>query len=148
MDGASSVLAVVSLGIQLVESCQKLRALLGDIDGAPDELKRLVETLDQFKSLLEHVNNLFELQYLIFRLPGTPTHLIKTLRGCEKKVKALERFLNTLKGPDVNQQLWHRTWASIRLVRKKEEIREIHAQLQDAKADLHHAISSNSWLLQ
>jgi hypothetical protein len=121
---------------------------LQDIHDAPKEVARLIGNLDQLHGTLDHVRQLIEQQYIILRRPGSPGFITKALENCEKQVKALESFANQARSCCNDQQKWRRTWASMKMVAKRQDLDDIQSRLRDAKMDLQFAISSNSWQLQ
>ena len=148
MDGVSSVAAVVSLAIQLVDSIQEAKTFLRDIQNAPAELVRLVKTVDQLDSILRYVKTLLEQQFLALRQPGTPTFILDALQNCAKTMKPLQRVVDEARISTNRRRRTQRAWASTKLAFKKEEIQELERQLGDAKSDLHLAITGNLWQLQ
>ena len=148
MDGVSSAFAVVSLALQLVETVHEISKFLKEIENAPTELTRLVETLDQLNSVLGYVKDLLEQQFLVLRLPGSPAFILQALKNCQGRVKTLETLVNKASMSFGHHRRVPRTWASVRFISKKEDFHELQSQLRDAKSDLQFAISSNSWQLQ
>ena len=148
MDGVSSMVAVVSLAIQLVDSVHKARAFVKDIQNASNDLVRLGETLDQLYSVLTYVRNLLEQQFLTSRLPGTPALILDALQDCERKMEPLKRFIDQSKESTNQRHRVHRALASSKLASKKEDLQQLERQLRDAKSDLQFAITGNIWQLQ
>ena len=151
MDGLSNVasaVALVSLAIELVDTVQEISKFLKNIQDAPKEVLMLIETLDQLQGTLDNVRQLIDQQFLVLRLPGSPTFITKAMGNCEKHIKALETIASTARRSFEHQHKLRRTWASIRLVAKKQDIEDIQCRLRDAKMDLQFALTSNSWQLQ
>lgn len=148
MDGVSSAFAVVSLAIQLVETGEKISKFLTSIQGAPSEIIKLGQTLDQLNCTLKQVRDLLEQQYLVLRLPGSPVFITNALENCEKRIKTLEDVIQKAKKSMENRGRVQRSWAAMRFVSKKEDIIEMQGQLRDAQAGLQIAMLSNSWQLQ
>ena len=151
MDGLSNVasaVALVSLAKQLVDTVQDFSKFLKNVQDAPKEILRLIETLDQLQGTLDDVRQLIDQQSLVLRLPGSLTLITKAMENCEKQIKALETFVSAARRSFEHQHKLQRTWASIRVVAKKHDIEDIQCRLRDAKMDLQFAVSSNSWHLQ
>ncbi len=151
MDGvssAASVITVVTLAIQLGQTVQKINSFLRNVEEAPKEVVRLIETLDQLHGTLDHVRELLEQQFLVLRLPGSPLFITRALENCEKHISELTSISNDTSRSFGHQQKVRRTWASMRFVVKKQDLKDIRCRLRDAKMDLQSAISSNSWQLQ
>ena len=151
MDGlssAASAIAIVSLAIQLVDKVQEIRKFLKNVQDAPKEVLRLLETLDQLRGTLDNVRQLIDHQFLVLRLPGSPIFITKAMENCEKQIKALETVVWKAKRSLEHQHMLRRTWSSMKVVAKKHDIEDIQCRLRDAKMDLQFALSSNSWQLQ
>ena len=151
MDGlssAASAIALVSLAIQLVDTVQEISKFLKNVQNAPKEVLRLIETLDQLQGTLDNVRHLIDQQFLVLRLPGSPAFITKAMENCVKQIKALETFASAAKRSLDHQHRLRRTWASMRVVAKQQDIEDIQCRLRDAKMDLQFALSSNSWHLQ
>ena len=151
MDGLSNVasaIAVVSLAVQLVDTIQEISKFLKNAQDAPNEVSRLLETLAQLQGTLDNVRQLIDQQFLVLRLPGSPVFITSAMENCEKHIKELETFVSTARRSFENQRMLRRTWASLRVVAKKQDIEDIQRRLRDAKMDLQFALSSNSWQLQ
>ena len=148
MEGVASAFAVVSLAIQLVETGEKISSFLASVQDAPSEVIKLAQTLDQLNSTLQQVSYLLDQQYLARRLPGSPVFITNALKNCEKRMKSLENVIQKAKTAMDHRNRVHRSWAAVRFVSKKEDIREMQSQLRDAEAGLQTAMLSNSWQLQ
>lgn len=148
MDGISSAFAVVSLAIQLVETGEKISRFLTSMQDAPSEVTKLGQILDQLNSTLKQVSYLLEQQYLVLRLPGSSVFITNALENCERRIKTLEDVIHKAKRAMGHPNRVHRSWAAMKIVPKKEIIREMQVQLRDAEAGLQTAMLSNSWQLQ
>ena len=122
MDVASGVFAVVSLSLQLAETVKKVDNFLRDVQNAPDELKRLVDTLDQFDLILVQVKTYVEQQSRINGLPGCIDVIERTLHSCESNVRKLDSYVNVFQPLFNGKGQRRKLWASIKTVVKKEEI--------------------------
>ena len=125
MDGVASAFAVVSLAIQLVETGEKISKFLTSVQDAPNEVVKMGQTLDQLNSTLKQVSSLLEQQYLTLRLPGSPIHIMNALQNCEKKIRTLDGVIQIAKTNMDHRNRLYRSWAAMKLVLKKEEIREM-----------------------
>ena len=148
LSGAASAIAIVSLAIQLVDTVQEISKFLKNVQDAPKEVLRLVETLDQLQGTLDNVRQLTDHQFLVLRLPGSPAFITKAMENCEKQIKALETVVRKARRSLEHQHMLRRTWSSMKIVAKKQDIEDIQCRLRDAKMDLQFAVSSNSWQLQ
>ena len=148
LSGAASAIALVTLAVQLVDTVQEISKFLKNAQDAPKEVLRLLETLEQLQSTLDNVRQLIDQQFLVLRLPGSPVFITKAMENCERQIKALETVVFKAKRSLGHQHLVRRTWSSIKVVAKKQDIEDIQCRLRDAKMDLQFALSSNSWQLQ
>lgn len=148
LSGAASAIAIVSLAVQLVDTVQEIRKFLKNVQDAPTEVLRLLETLDQLQGTLDNVRQLIDHQFLVLRLPGSPVFITKAMENCEKQIKALETLVCKAKRSLRHQDIVRRTWSSMKIVAKKQDIEDIQCRLRDVKMDLQFALSSNSWQLQ
>ena len=151
MDGlssAASAIAMASLAIQLADSVQKISNFLKNVQGAPKEVLKLIETLDQLQGTLDNARQLVETQFQILRLPGSPTFIIQAIENCEVQIKGLEAFASRARNSLEHQNRLRRSWTSIKVASKRQDIEDIQCRLRDAKMDLQFALSSNSWHLQ
>lgn len=98
MDVASGVIAVVSLGIQLAESVQKIRKFLRGIKEAPEELQRLIAKIDLLHDIFSYVNALIEQQRDMPSHHGLIPLFAGALRACETSVNRLESELARVQG--------------------------------------------------
>ena len=148
LSGAASAIAIVSLAVQLIDTVQEISKFLRNVQDAPIEVLRLLETLEQLHGTLYYVRQLIEHQFLVLRLPGSPVLITKAMENCEKQIKALETVVWKAKRSIGHQHMLRRTWSSMKVVAKKQDIKDIQCRLRDAKMDLQFALSSNSWQLQ
>lgn len=148
MDGVASAFAVISLAVQLVDTVQEIRDFLRSVQNAPNELIKLVETLEQLHGTLNQVKHLLKQQYSILRLPGSPVFMENALQNCSRKISTLEKVVNEAKNTLARQSRVKRTLAVMKLVSKKEDLQKMQSQLLHAEMRLQTAMLSNSWQLQ
>ena len=148
LSGAASAITIVSLAVQLVDTVREITKFLRNVQDAPKEVLRLLETLDQLQGTLDAVRQLIDHQFLVLRLPGSPVFITKAMENCEKQIKALETLVCKARKSLEHQHMLRRTWSSMKFVAKKQDIEDIQHRLRDAKTDLQFAVSSNSWQLQ
>lgn len=146
MDGMSTALAVISLTIQLVGTVQNISKFLHDVNHAPTELARLVESLDQLNSTLNQTRHLVEQQFLVLRLPGSLAYISNALKNCERKVEALNDFVKKVAKSISHQHRLQRMWSFSR-TQMKDEASVLQNQLRDATISLQCATMNNSWHL-
>ena len=143
MDVVSGAFAVLSLGIQLAESVKKANTFLKDVQKAPDELMRLVETLDQLAALLIQVDDLIEQQQRTDGLLGPSGLLQSALQSCRLSVGMLEVFVNKLQVSFDRQGRVKKVWASLKTVVKKEDTERLRGRIHENMTALQSALLIN-----
>ena len=131
-----------------METGEKISKFLTSVQDVPSEVSELSQTVDQLNSTLKQVSYLLEQQCLVLRLPGSPLFITNALENCEKRIKTLENVIRNAKTAMERKNRVHKSWAAMKFVLKKEDIRETQRQLRDAEAGLRTAMLSNSWQLQ
>jgi N-terminal domain on NACHT_NTPase and P-loop NTPases len=136
MDGlsaAASGIAVVSLAIQLVESVREMRRFLRSVSEAPEELKRLLDLLEQLELILEQVGMLIQQQgNARLEASSVMASVMRAINTCESKLAMLEGIVEVTKQASAKSSRVTKTMGSFRLACKKKDIREIEKQLYDA----------------
>ena len=137
MDGlsaAASGIAVVSLALQLVGSVREIHRFLHSRSDAPEELKRLLDLLEQLEFILEQVGKLVQTQRGNRRLEesGVLKSVIRAISTCESKLAMLEGVVEATKRVSADSSRARRTLASIKLACKKNDIREMEQKLNEA----------------
>lgn len=136
MDGlsaAASGIAVVSLAIQLVDSVREMRRFLRSISEASEELKRLIDLLEQLEMILEQVGMLVQRQHENTRLEadGVIASVSRAIKTCESKLAKLEEIVEATKNTSATSRA-AKMLGSIRLACKKKDIREMEQQVHEA----------------
>ncbi|PMD20159.1 hypothetical protein NA56DRAFT_186417 [Hyaloscypha hepaticicola] len=137
MDGlsaAASGIAVVSLALQLVSSVRDIRRFLHSMSEAPEELKRLMDLLEQLEFVLEQVGLLAKRERGNTRLEGTSmmASVLRAITTCQKKLELLEGVVKATKDVKASSNRATRALGSFKLVCKKTDIRWIEQQLNEA----------------
>ena len=148
MDGVSVVLAVLPLGIQLVNTIRKANKFLKEVQNAPEGWARLIDTLDQLESFLIAVNGLIERQEKVGSLPGSVHLMSAALQRCETTAKKLEASTDGIKTYLKSQGRGRRAWASLKTVVKKEEVEGLRKQIDEDMMYLQNALTLNTNHLQ
>ncbi len=147
MEGIASASAVVSLTVQLISTTRDIINFLREIQGSPDELRDMLESLNQTESRLDLVKCLVEEQSSCVDLPSSIASISGALNICEKKIKLVEQCVDKFKGVIDGRSQVHKKWASFKLVLRKGEIRKLHEQLKSATQCLHEALMINNNML-
>jgi hypothetical protein len=136
MDGlsaAASGIAVVSLALQLVGSVRDIRRFLHDMSEASEELKRMMDLLEQLEIILEQVGLLVQRQRGNGRLEetGVMTSVSRAIVTCEKKLTLLEGVVEATQKASANSRV-AKTLGSFKLACHKKDIRSFEQQLSEA----------------
>jgi hypothetical protein len=148
MDGlsvAASGMAVVSLAIQLIGSVQEIRRFLRNISGAPKELRRLFDLLEQLELISENIGALVERQKR-HSAPGdidVSGSVLRAMETCESKLKMLIDVLDVAKKTAIAPNKATRTLGSFKLACKKKDIEGVENQLRDAIGLLNLTMTTN-----
>jgi hypothetical protein len=137
MDGlsaAASGIAVVSLALQLVSSVREIRRFLHSILKAPEELKRLIDLLEQLELILEQVSFLVQKQQVNAGLWNTRamTSVLRAIHTCERKLEMLEAVVEATKKASTNSNRAAQKLGGFKLACRKENIRGIERQINEA----------------
>lgn len=100
---------------------------------APEELKRLIDLLEQLEIILEQVGLLVQRQRGNGRLegPGVIASVSRAIRSCEKKLALLEGVIEATKKASWNSRV-AKTLGSFKLACHRKDIRGIEQQLSEA----------------
>jgi hypothetical protein len=137
MDGlsaAASGFAVVSLAVQLVGSVRQIREFLHSISEAPEELRRLMDLLEELELILEQVGILVQRQRGNSTLweTGVLTSVLKAANSCQIKLATLEGVVEATKKAFAASSRTTRALGSFKLACKRKDLREIESQLHNA----------------
>ena len=148
MDGVSSVIALFSFSIQLVETIQKANKFLKEVQNAPEEVIKLVGTLDELEYLLIAVDGLIKRQNTMGDIPNSVEMIERALRRCRSTITTLETCVNTMKAYFDRHGRLYKAWASIRTLGKKDEVEQIRKQVEGDMSKLRTALNINMSCLQ
>ncbi len=141
---AASSFAVVSLAIQLIGTVNNIQGFLQNIEDAPQEVIRLMSVIQQLNAILNEIRVIIERQQaLSFDLQPLPSMFL-AMQACQEQLKYLSSLLSKLKNrSDVRSKI-SRSWTSLRLVTKREDIKRLETQLHYATTNLIAAMSINA----
>lgn len=135
---------VISLAIQLVTTVRQISEFVRCVKGAPSEIQKLAETLEQLQYNLDHARLLVEQQSTHPGLPASLEALTSALEHCKTKIRGLQILVDKIKAHLTAQHRALRTWGALKIVLEKGEIQEAQSQIRDATTILHSAIVINS----
>ena len=152
MEVASGVIAVVSLGIQLAESVQKIRKFLRGVKEAPEELQRLIARIDLLDGIFNRVNALIEQQCDMPSHQGLIPLFKSALDACKISVNKLESEMARVQGlsDDPNRALKNlpngslRKRHALRSVLRKETVDELCSVVDESLRNLDLVLHLNS----
>jgi hypothetical protein len=144
MDGAASIIAIISLAIQLIQSVDTVRTFVRDVKGASKELERLVELLDRLSALLQDVRHVIEQQTSLPQLPLPPNGIFVCLRSCETSLGILNDFVKKHQKNATRASAVTRLKDDIKLGRKAKEINTFEIRIQRDIDNLHASLGTNT----
>ena len=148
MEVASGVFAVISLSFQLGETVKTVNNFLRDVQNAPDELTRLVDTLDRFNLILVEVKTYVEQLSGFDGLPGRIDVIERTLHSCESNVRKLDSYVNVFHNLFNGKGQRRKIWALMKTVVKKEEMAQMRDLILQDMSSLQFAMVINLSRLQ
>ena len=148
MDGASAIVAVLSLGIQLAETAQATSNFLRKVRNGPTELRRIVELLDQLQGALCLVNQISEQQTHLPKPPSSLVFVSSALQSCKICLEKLGTLVGKLQRSPQHQHPFQGIWIALKTAIRTEELRDHRNLLQETLAMLHLSVSVNSVQLQ
>ena len=148
MDGVSTAFAAVSLTFQLVGTVKKTRKFLKEVQNAPKQITRLVDTLSRFESMLVAAQGIVEQQKNMKDLPCSINVISDALQLCKSTVEKLDTSVDALKAYFKDHRGGRKTWASFKTVMKQDEVEQIHEQVKEAMRNFQCALGVNANYLQ
>lgn len=146
MDGlsaAASAFGVVSLAVQLIQLTQNLRDFFNDVSGAPSEIRRLTESLQQLDIILRDVQGVTEMQHAQEGAPSAPLSLLASLKACEEKLLVLKKIVDSSEQRLRASGKLSKHWESFKVVFKKKDIERFGEHLHQAIQYLTTAMTMN-----
>ncbi len=140
---AASGIAVISLTIQLASSVQDMHRFLRGISGAPKELDRLVDLLEQLDIILDGIRALHLRQKEQDSIPDMHTAVIRALQTCQSRLELLEGIVKKAKNDMTRSNKVLKTWAALKLTLKKKDVDEFEGRLEQAMMRLQMAVTMN-----
>lgn len=137
MDGLSagaSIIAIVSLAFQLLETVREVHSFLRKVSDAPKELMRLIDLLEQLELIIENISLLMERQrqHNVNADDKICTSVYKALRTCQTKLTILNGIVNKANVASDGKRKIAKSLGSFRLACKKKDVEEFETQLQHA----------------
>ena len=151
LSGVASGMAVVSLSLQLIQSVSTTHAFFRTVKGAPTELIRLIESLERLRALLQDVYQVMELQSSRsgHNIPMPSMTIHNSLKSCEQHIQSLQGIVQKYENAQVQEKSnSRRLRSSIKFVFKKGDIMAFEAHIQQDMANLTTALMLNSTSIQ
>lgn len=143
MEGVASIFAVFSLTLQLIDTVNTIHKFLRSVQGAPGEILRLIDDLDQLQDYLHQAKLLAEQHQDSMDPPCSTAMLLKALKNCKSSVEGLANLVSTIESVGNHQSDLRRTWSAFKVISKKEDNQHCQIRVQDAITRLHRAITLN-----
>ena len=143
MDPASGVLAALSLILPLAQSVRKASKFFKEIRNAPDEVERLVESLDQLDQILTGITGFGQRQPAL-RCPTSAWDLVRSALGiCQSRTTRLENLIQRLQVSFQRQRHVQKFWTSMKIAVKNDEIKNLRSDIHDSITSLNTALLIN-----
>lgn len=130
LGAASSIIGIVSLALQLVQTVQDVNDFLKSLKEAPQEVSRLAENLDYLQEILQDVSNIAEMQSLQINIPVPSSTMNTALNRCKKEIGYLETVLSKAKVGYGSKQKLVRKWNSLKFVVKTKDVKEFEDRIR------------------
>ena len=145
MEAAGGAIGAVALGIQLVDTVQKVTSFIKSIQDAPEDLASLGSSVDQLETILRRVTTLVESWSQYTDTPGSMDMLERAVRNCEPNVTKLGTLVDKLQKKFDQGGTRRRVWASLRLVVKREDLNRYRSLIQGDLLALNTAIAFGAY---
>jgi len=145
----ASGMSVVSLGIQIAESIQKLRAFYALVQAAPADILLLLDELETLSLILEDIDQSFQDE--VFPNARAKLIVMKSYRLCRNSGHAL-----TALAKDLERGIQSgKSKGGFRMALKKDKIEDLRKRLESAKSTLqlanqcyYQSMQSQNWMSQ
>ncbi|KAL8722314.1 MAG: hypothetical protein Q9225_001162 [Loekoesia sp. 1 TL-2023] len=128
LSGAASLIAVISLAVQLGDSVHKFSKSLKSVRSAPKDLQGLIKNLDRLQCILAEVAQLAEQQRNHGSAPPPSTTLLTALEDCRTQYQALEAYASKVTA-SLQRSGLQKTWASWKIPARKENLQKLYGEL-------------------
>ena len=125
----ASVLAVVSVAVQLADSVKKLSEFWNSVREAPEDVRALAIDVKQLSSVLIQIAS--EEQH-----SGLDANSTDAVENCALKVKTLTAVLDEIEPGFASRSSRVRQWTAIKTVLKKNKIKKCQKALDRMKSTL------------
>lgn len=149
ISGVASVVAVVSLALQLAGTAQDIKNFISSIQDAPKELDRLASQLDQFSKVASSIKMVLERQEELGHDVNSfiRQNIFGALQSCNQEMLKMGELVDKARKLENGQTKLSRTWNSIRLAFKKEYIEKLEAKLAQSTLALGISLTLNlTWV--
>lgn len=121
------VVGVVSLGVQLAESVQKVKRFYNDVKDAPERLADVIDEIESLSDILIDLEGSHSLDGT-----GVSSNMQRCVAACRK---AVERFSTYVNGLESRLKRSKRR-GSVKIALKSENIEEVISRLESSKSNL------------
>ena len=131
LSGAGSVIAVVSVAIQLAETIKKIYDFWSSVQDAPQDIRDIVKELQIILDVIKEIEN----DEWISKLESHS--IIQTAaESCLDKVQSLYDFVGRFGSQGASSGRVRRTWSSIKVVLQKDKIENFKRSIEATKSTL------------
>ena len=148
MEVAGGAIAVVSLGLQLVDTIKKASRFIRGIRDAPAEISTFASNLQHLHLTLDKVTGLITRQREGENLSASTDLLESAVRNCEPNITNLSKLIHRLQKRFERNGRHRATWASVSSVIKKDDLERYRGRIQEDLIVLNTAISLSTYELK
>ena len=151
MDGlssAASVIAVVSLVIQLIATTRDVRSYFNAIVGAPKEIQRLALELTRLANILRDIQVVIERQQLQDGAPYPAHSLLASLEACRDQLSMIYTITSLAQRKLQGSGKVSKHWESIKTGFKMKDIEKFQQHLHQTMHFLTTSIAMNLMVLK
>lgn len=133
LTASSSIIAIVSLALELGQSAVRTKRFLDDIRNIPVEVTGLQESIHQIRTISDGIRTLLDLQKTSYSQDSyIYDNIYHAMRTCKDKVDLIREVLQIADQVTHGRPGLSRTWTQFRLVCRKEQIQDLEKQLQQS----------------
>ncbi|KAI0456352.1 hypothetical protein F5B21DRAFT_502547 [Xylaria acuta] len=133
LSGIASVIAIISLALQLAQSSSDMKRFLDTIYNAPAEVVRLKGVVLQLYQVAEATKTLLERQEnFLGHNSQISANIYHALNTCQKKLDLIKGVMKIAEKMRNGQSTVSRSWAQFKLAFKSEQVEDFERQLEQA----------------
>lgn len=140
MDLASGIFASLSISVTLIKTVKETRAFYKNVKKAPEEVLRLVGTLNRLELILTQTSIFLEERSKCLDLPGSVISIRLCMEGLKCTVEKLESIVKRIETQFARPGRSNGVFTSVRTVVKLDEIETLRQLVHEDMSTLQAAI--------